>query len=194
MTRHGLSQTQISANQWQQWTWQNICKIWLTVGKASSVIHILNSTAQPNKQLCHFDTTYTKETQKVWHKNYRFCYTKRQRPTYSMTVYLGRRGMCNTLNDSCWYNCNWTYCKDWKSVGHKIYIDNSSPELSDDLCTKTMNSYRTVRPKRKVMTKIIGEKMKLKQGSRLRWGVNFMLLYNWRKVTWYLWCGQTIEM
>jgi len=53
-------------------------------------------------------------------------------------------------------------------VGHKIYIDNSSPELFDDLCTKTMNCYTTVRPKRKVMTKITGEKMKLKQGSRLR--------------------------
>jgi hypothetical protein len=145
-------------NQWQQRTWQNICKIWLTVEKASSVIHTLNSTAQPNKQLGHFDTTYTKKTQKVWHKNYRLSDTKRQRPTYNMTVHLGRRGMCSTLNDSCWYNCNWTHCKDWKSVGHKIYINNSSPELSDDLCTKTMNSYRTVRPKRKWWLRLLGRK------------------------------------
>jgi len=53
-------------------------------------------------------------------------------------------------------------------VGHEIYIENSSPELFDDLCTKTINSYWTVRPNRKVMPKITGEKMKLKQDSRLR--------------------------
>ena len=53
-------------------------------------------------------------------------------------------------------------------MGHKIYIDNSSPELFDDLCTKTVNSYRTVKANKKVMPKIIGENMKLKQSSRLR--------------------------
>jgi len=41
------------------------------------------------------------------------------------------------------------------------------------------------------MPKITGEKMKLKQGRRLRWGVNFMLLYKWWEVTWQPWCGQT---
>ena len=53
-------------------------------------------------------------------------------------------------------------------MGHKFYIDNLSPEVFDDLCTKTMNSYGTVISNRKVMAKINGEKMKLKQGSRLR--------------------------
>ena len=53
-------------------------------------------------------------------------------------------------------------------MGHKIYIDNSFPELCDDLCTKTMNSYRTARPNRRVMPKIIGEKMKSEAGQQTK--------------------------
>jgi hypothetical protein len=51
-----------------------------------------------------------------------------------------------------------------ENVGHKVYTDNSSPELFYDLCTKTIKPWGAVTPNRKVMPKTIGPKKKLKQG------------------------------
>jgi len=51
-----------------------------------------------------------------------------------------------------------------ENMGHKLYVDIiiSSPALSDDLHTKTVNRCGTVRPNRKLMHKKFGQKMKLK--------------------------------
>jgi len=49
---------------------------------------------------------------------------------YNMIVLQERQQACNSLNDSYWCQCNHTYCKDWK-CGHKLCMDNSSPELFD---------------------------------------------------------------
>jgi hypothetical protein len=52
-----------------------------------------------------------------------------------------------------------------ENVGHKLFMDNSSPELFDNLRTKTINCCGTVTPNRKVMDMSIKKKMKLKQGD-----------------------------
>jgi hypothetical protein len=44
-------------------------------------------------------------------------------------------------------------------------VDNSSPELFDDLSMKKINCCRTVTPNRRMMAKSIKQKMKLKQDN-----------------------------
>jgi hypothetical protein len=46
-----------------------------------------------------------------------------------------------------------------ENVGHKLYTDNSSPALFDNLCTKVINCSETVRPNRKGMPKSFGQKI-----------------------------------
>lgn len=54
-------------------------------------------------------------------------------------------------------------------VGHKLCVDNSSPELFDDLHTEKINFCGTVRPNRKAMPTSTGQKMKLKWGDTDAW-------------------------
>jgi hypothetical protein len=50
-----------------------------------------------------------------------------------------------------------------ENMGHKLYMDIiSSPALFDDLHTKKINCCGVDRPKRKLMCKNFGQKMKLK--------------------------------
>ena len=52
-------------------------------------------------------------------------------------------------------------------VEHKLYMDSfcSSPALFEDLHTKAVNCYGTVRSNRRGMPKNFGHKMKLKRGD-----------------------------
>lgn len=52
-----------------------------------------------------------------------------------------------------------------ENVGHALYVDNTFPELFDNLHTETMNCCGTLRPNRKTMPRSIGQKVKLKWGD-----------------------------
>jgi hypothetical protein len=52
-----------------------------------------------------------------------------------------------------------------ENVGHKLCVNNSSPELFDDLHTEKINCCGTVRPNRTAMPTSIGQRMKLKWGD-----------------------------
>ena len=132
----------------------------------SSDIHKLHTTAPLNVSIwsycplqSHFQIICTKETVRLQHKNYRLCNSNRCRPMYGVTVFRQGQETCSSLSDNYWCNCNLT-----KNVGHKLCMNNSSPQLFDDLHTQTMNCCRTVRQNIKVVTKNNGQKMKLKQG------------------------------
>jgi hypothetical protein len=53
-----------------------------------------------------------------------------------------------------------------KNEGHKMCVDTSSPELSDDLYTKKINYCGTLGSNRKAMPMFVGKKIKLKQGDK----------------------------
>jgi hypothetical protein len=54
-----------------------------------------------------------------------------------------------------------------ENLGHKLYMDNvfSSPDLFDNLHTKAINCYGTVRPNQKGMPSDFGMKLRLKWGD-----------------------------
>ena len=88
-----------------------------------STIHKLNITAQMNtlhlKLLCcwkakSFSSNIYQRNTKCLAENYKLCDCKRYRPTFNMTVLREKQQTCNSLDDSYGYNCNQTYCKDWK--------------------------------------------------------------------------------
>jgi hypothetical protein len=59
-----------------------------------------------------------------------------------MIGYLGKEGeTCDSLNDSYWYTrLMIRLTAKTEKVGHKVYMTNSSPELLDYLCTKTITA------------------------------------------------------
>jgi hypothetical protein len=52
-----------------------------------------------------------------------------------------------------------------KNAGHKLCVDTSSPELSDDLHTEKIKCCGTLASNRKAMPMIVGKKIKLKWGD-----------------------------
>jgi hypothetical protein len=68
-----------------------------------------------------------------------------------------------------------------ENVGHKLNMDNSCPDLFDDLHTKNINSCGTVRPSRNVMDKSTQEKMKLKRVTQ-RLTCDKLTATVWRKM------------
>jgi hypothetical protein len=93
-------------------------------------------------------------SKKVWHKSCRLCNSK---------VYIGRCTIqydcvlwqiyetCNSLDNNCCWNCNWT-----ENVGHKLYTDNLSAQLLDDLHAETVNCCGTVRANTGVVLRVFG--------------------------------------
>jgi hypothetical protein len=142
-------------------------KIRPTVKNTSSVIHTLNITAQLNisiwnycalQEQSHFQTIYTEETQKLWHKNYQLCDSKRYRPTYNMTVYAGTDRKCTTSAMTATDATVTGLTAKTENVGHKLYMDNSSPELFHDFTYWDNNCCGTVRPNRKMIATVLDRK------------------------------------
>jgi len=95
----------------------------------------INPVLQPNwtsngRNCCalwrqsHFQTWYTEETYKFWHKDYKLCYSRTCWPVYNKTVYSGKDRKHTALSLVA-TDAMVTGLKIWD----KFYIDSSSPEL-----------------------------------------------------------------
>jgi hypothetical protein len=88
--------------------------------------------------------------------------------TYNMNMYLGKDGK-RVIPSMIATRATVTGLPARTEHGYKLYMDNffSSTALFDDLYTKTINCYGTVRPNREGMPKNFGHKTKLKRGKDL---------------------------
>jgi len=89
---------------------------------------------------------------KVLHKSCRLCDSK---------IYVGLCAIqhdclfrqiyktCNSLDNNCCWNYNWT-----ENVGHKLYTDKISAHLFDDLHAETVNCCGTVRADTRVVLRV----------------------------------------
>jgi len=84
---------------------------------------------------------------------------------YNTTVYLGKERKCAISLMEATDTTVTRLTVRTENFGHTLYVDNSTPQLFDDLSTKTINCCRTVRPNRKMMAKSVKQKTKLKQDN-----------------------------
>jgi len=87
--------------------------------------------------------------------------------TYNMTVYLEKDRQHVTSSTTASHATVTGLAARSGHVGHKLYMGNffSSPASYDDLHTKTVHCYGTVRPNRKWITKYFEHRMKMKSGD-----------------------------
>jgi len=100
-------------------------------------------------------------------KLYTLCDSKGYTPTYNMTVYLGKDRQHVTSSMTATHTTVTGLAARSGHVGHKLYMGNffSSPASYDNLHTKTVHCYGTVRPNRQWITKYFEHRMKMKSGD-----------------------------
>ena len=86
----------------------------------------------------HYQSIYTKEQQKAWHRSYKLCNCKRYSATYNTAVYSGNGRTHATPSVTATDTIIAGLTAGTDNVEHKLYTDSPAPELLDDSHTETM--------------------------------------------------------